>query len=99
MSAKLSETSKNFASEQAQWLNQKAVFEQQIKHQLLQIDELQKSAKNLEVSLNVKQSNMSKEVRDLTTRLETEKEELKLKLADSTEKVSELGSELSSLKT
>lgn len=99
MSAKLSETSKNFASEQAQWLNQKAVFEQQIKHQLLQIDELQKSAKNLEVSLNVKQSNMSKEVRDLTTRLETEKEELKFKLADSTEKVSELGSELSSLKT
>lgn len=98
MSAKLSETSKSFASEQAQWLNQKAVFEQQIKHQLLQIDELQKSAKNLEVSLNVKQSNMSKEVRDLTTRLETEKEELKLKLADSTEKVSELGSELSSLK-
>lgn len=92
MSAKLSETSKNFASEQAQWLNQKAVFEQQIKHQLLQIDELQKSAKNLEVSLNVKQSNMSKEVRDLTTRLETEKEELKLKLADSIEKVSELGS-------
>ena len=99
MSAKLSETSKNFVSEQAQWLNQKAVFEQQIKHQLLQIDELQKSAKNLEVSLNVKQSNMSKEVRDLTTRLETEKEELKLKLADSTEKVSELGSELSALKT
>ena len=89
---------KQFHLEQQGWLKEKAVFEQQEKFQKLQIEELQKKERSLDAAINLSKTNMSKEVREITMRLETERDRMKSDLETKTQKLNELTEELNNLK-
>jgi hypothetical protein len=57
---KLDENTKQYYIDQQAWLKEKAIFEQQIKFQLLQIEELQKKEKSLDAAINLSKTSMSK---------------------------------------
>lgn len=87
---KLDEANKQFLLDQQSWAKEKAVFEQQAKFQQLQIEQLQKKERSLEANLNLNKTNMSKEVRDITMRLETDRDNIKMQLESKIEDINEL---------
>jgi flagellar hook-associated protein FlgK len=52
----------------------------------------------MEANINLNKTNMSKEVRDITMRLETDRDSIKMQLESKVEKVNELTEELSALR-
>lgn len=95
---KLDENTRQYILEQQAWLKEKAIFEQQTKFQLLQIEELQRKEKSLDAAINLSKSNMSKEVREITMRLETDRDNMKNQLEAQIEKTNELTDELNAVK-
>lgn len=95
--SRLDEVTRQYQLEQQNWMKDRTVLEQQVKYQLSQIEELQKKEKSLDAAINLNKANMTKEVRELTMRLETEKESLKAQLENKTEKVNELTEDLNTL--
>lgn len=77
---KLDESTRKFLCEQQEWLKEKAIFEQQLKFQAKEIEELQKKEKSLDAAINLSKTNMSKEVREITMRLETDRDNMKNQL-------------------